>query len=107
MPMLGAVTRAAVAHVRSLGVLDAPQTPNFGSIIQQLAQQFTSVMTSLLTTVDSTIVIITRLAYVTVLLLGVLLYFTHAERRLGKDLIKGGIILAVLSEFVFPLISKI
>ncbi|HUI86161.1 MAG TPA: hypothetical protein VLY21_03290 [Nitrososphaerales archaeon] len=105
--MIGAIARAAAARVHALGVLDVPQPPNFASILQQLAQQFTSFMTSLLTTIDSTIVIIARLAYVTVLLLGILLYFTHAERRLGKDLIKGGIILAVLSEFVFPLISRI
>ena len=80
--------------------------PGLGSIIQSLAQQFTSLMTTLLTTVDSTVIQLARLAYITVLLLGVLLYFTRAERRLGKDLIKGGVILAILAEFVFPLLIK-
>ena len=105
--MIGALAKVALDQLRGFGPLDSPQPPDVGSIIQQLAQQFTSVMTSVLTTIDSTIVTIARLAYVTVLLLGVLLYFTHTERRLGKDLIKGGIILAVLSELVFPLISKL
>jgi hypothetical protein len=81
--------------------------PDIGSLIQSLAQQFTSLMSVLLTTIDTTVIQIARLAYVSVLLLGVLLYFTRAERRLGKDLIKGGVILAVLSEFVFPLLIKI
>ncbi|MDA4124407.1 MAG: hypothetical protein OK438_03020 [Thaumarchaeota archaeon] len=77
-----------------------------GDLIQQLAQQFTSIMTSALTTIDSTVVDLARLAYVTVLMVGILLYFTHVERRLGKDLIKGGVALAIMSEFVFPVITK-
>lgn len=81
--------------------------PDIGSMIQSLAQQFTSLMTTVLTTIDSTVIQLARLAYVTVLLLGILLYFTHAERRLGKDLIKGGVVLAVLSEFVFPALIKL
>jgi hypothetical protein len=40
-------------------------------------------------------------------MLGLLLYFTHVERRLGKDLIKGGVALAVLSEFVFPVLTRV
>lgn len=83
------------------------QTPvGADSIIQQLAQQFTSTMTFLLTTVDSTVVDLARVAYVTLLLVGLLLYYTHAAQRLGKDLIKGGVALAVISEFVFPVLVK-
>lgn len=96
---------ARAAH--GIVLLDSPSLPDYGSVVAQWAQEFTSFMTSLLTTVDSTIINVARLAYVTVLLLGVLLYFTHLERRLGKDLIKGGIILAVLSEFVFPMLVKV
>ena len=81
--------------------------PDFGSTISQLAQQFTSFMSSLLTTIDVTVIDLARLAYVTVLLLGVFLYFTRLEKHLGKDLIKGGIILAILSEFVFPMLVKV
>ncbi len=83
-----------------------PPPPDIGKVIQQLAQQFTSISTVLLTTVDSTVLVIARLAYVSVLMLGVLLYFTRVEKRLGKDLIKGGVVLAFLAEFVFPAISR-
>jgi len=107
MTMIEALVRVAVAELHGLGTLDAQQPPDLGSIIQQLAQQFTNLMTVLLTTIDSTVVAVARLAYVTVLLIGVLLYFTHADRRLGKDLIKGGIVLAILAEFVFPLVIKL
>jgi hypothetical protein len=85
---------------------DAPP-PDIGTLIQSLAQQFTSLMSVLLTTIDSTVIQLARLAYVSVLLLGILLYFTRLERRLGKDLIKGGVVLAVLSEFIFPFLIKI
>lgn len=61
----------------------------------------------MLTTVDSTVVDLARMAYVSLLMVGLLLYFTHIERRLGKDLIKGGVALAVLSEFVFPVLTKL
>ncbi len=88
-------------------MLDIQAPPDIGTIIQQLAQQFSSVMTLVLSTINSTVMEISRLAYVSILMIGLLLYFTHIERRLGKDLIKGGVILAVLSEFVFPEISKL
>ena len=86
---------------------DVQAPPDIGSIIQQLATEFSSVMSTILSTINSTVVEIARVAYVTVLLLGLLLYFTHLDRRLGKDLVKGGVILAVLSEFVFPGISRL
>ena len=90
-----------------LGGLDAAQPPDMGSVIQSLAQQFTSVASLLLTTINSVVMDISGLASISVILIGILLYFTHAERRYGKDLIKGGIILMVLSEFVFPWLNKL
>ena len=81
--------------------------PDLGGVIQQLAQQFVSTMTLVLTTVNSTVVEVARLAYVSILMIGLLLYFTHVERRLGKDLVKGGVVLAVLPEFVFPAVSRL
>lgn len=72
-----------------------------------MAQQFTAIMSVILSTLDSTIIDVARLAYISVLMVGLLLYYTHAERRLGKDLIKGGIVLAILAEFVFPALVKL
>lgn len=64
-------------------------------------------MSVVLATVDSTVITLARMAYVSLLMIGLLLYFTHIERRLGKDLIKGGVALAVISEFIFPVLSKL
>ncbi len=81
--------------------------PGVEGLIQQFTQEFTSAMAVLLGTIDSTVIDLSRLAYVTLLMLGVLLYFTHLERRLGKDLIKGGVALAVIAEFIFPYLAKL
>ena len=106
--MIAALAALTVEHLSHVIGLDTPQSPpDWGAVAQQFAQQFTSLMTTILNTIDSTVVNIARLAYVTVLLLGVLLYFTRLERRLGKDLIKGGIVLAIISEVVIPAISRL
>lgn len=88
-------------------MLDIQPPPGAENLIQQFAQQFTSAVTLLLATVDSTVVDLSRIAYVSLVMVGLLLYYTHMERRLGKDLIKGGVALALLSEFVFPVLTKL
>ncbi len=88
-------------------MLDVQPPPGVDGLIQQFAQQFSSAVTVLLSTVDSTVIDLSRVAYVTLLMLGLLLYFTHLEKRLGKDLIKGGVALALISEFVFPFLARI
>ena len=82
-----------------------PPAPD--TLIQQFAQQFTSTMTYLLSVVDGTVVDLARVAYVTLLLVGILLYYTHVAQRLGRDMIKGGVALAIVSEFVFPWLLRI
>ncbi len=93
--------------VAVLGGLDVSQPPDMGAVIQNLAQQFTSVASLLLTSVNSVVIDVSRLAYISVLLIGLLLYFTHVNRRYGRDLITGGVVLAVLSEFVFPWLNRL
>jgi hypothetical protein len=88
-------------------MLDVHPPPDWGTVVQQLAQQFPTVMSSVLTTINSNVVEMARIAYVSILLIGLLLYFTHAERRVRKDLIEGRVIPGVLFEFVPPQISKI
>lgn len=86
---------------------DIPAPIDFAGVIQQMVEKFTAAASQVLTTIDTSVFVVSREAYITVLVLGVFLYFTHLSRRIGKDLIKGGIILAVLAEFIFPLAAKI
>jgi hypothetical protein len=99
--------RGSAEALGAFAALDVTQPPDMGAVIRGLAQQFTSVASLLLTTVNSVVIDLSRLAYISVLLIGILLYFTHVDRRHGKDLIKGGVLLAVLAEFVFPALNKL
>lgn len=81
--------------------------PGTEGLIQQFAQQFTATATVLLTAIDAAVVDISRVAYITTLMVGALLYFTHVSTRLGKDLMKGGILLAIVIEFVFPWLTRL
>jgi len=83
-------------------LLDIQPPPGAENLIQQFAQQFTAAVTLLLATVDSTVVDLARVAYVSLVMVGLLLYYTHIERRLGKDLIKGGVVLALLPSSSSP-----
>ncbi|MDG7008348.1 MAG: hypothetical protein JRN06_08925 [Nitrososphaerota archaeon] len=80
--------------------------PSWEITVQEFAQQFTSAMSYLLYTIDSTVADLARIVYITLLVVGVLLYYTHAAQRLGKDLIKGGVALAIISEFLYPLLIR-
>ncbi len=75
--------------------------------IQQIAQQIAAVATRVLVTLNTALIEISRVAYISALLIGLLLYSTHLERRLGRDLIRGGVVLAILAEIVFPLVTKV
>jgi hypothetical protein len=97
----------AVASAIGLPILDAPLPPDFATAIQQFASQFATGTVAVLTSVNTAVVDIARVAYVTCLLVGVLLYFTHLGRRMGKDLIVGGVLLVVIIEYVIPTVTAI
>ena len=80
--------------------------PSWEITVQEFAQQFTSAMNYLLYTIDSTVADLARVVYVTLLVVGVLLYYTHTAQRLGKALIKGGVALAIISEFLYPMLIR-
>lgn len=102
-------TSVLVAHtlLGSGQVLEIQSSADLPTEIQQIAQQFAAVATRVLGTLNTTMIEISRVAYVSAVLIGLLLYSTHLERRLGRDLIRGGLVLAILSEIVFPLITKV
>ena len=90
-----------------MSLLDIQTPPGAENLIQQFEQQLMSSVSALLATVDSTVVDASRVAYVSLVMICLLLYYTLIERRLGKNLIKGGIALAIISEFVFPVLTRL
>jgi len=97
----------AVASTIGLPILDAPQPPDLGSAIQQFASQFATETAAVLATINTAVIDIARVAYITCLLVGILLYYAHLGRRLGKDLIYGGVALVVLTEYVIPTVTAL
>jgi len=75
--------------------------------IEQIAKEFTAAATWIIGIVNTSMIQISRVAYISIVLIGVLLYSTHLAKRLGKDLIQGGLVLAILSEIIFPLITRV
>jgi hypothetical protein len=96
-----------VASAIGLPLLDAPQSPDLATAIQQFASQFATETAAVLSSVNVAVLDIARVAYVTCLLVGVLLYFTHLGRRLGKDLIVGGALVVVIAEYVIPSVTAL
>ena len=87
-------------------MLDIQSLPGAENLVQQRAHEFTSAVTALLAIVDSTVIDLARLAYLSTDDWP-LLYYTHVERRWERDLVKEGVALAIVSEFVFPRIMKL
>jgi hypothetical protein len=86
----------AVASSIGLPILDAPQPSDIAAGVQQFASQFASA---------AAVTDIVRVAYITCLLVGVLLYSARLGRRSGKDLILGGVLLILISELIIPAVA--
>lgn len=107
-----AISLAAIGVVQYLVfhlVLDLQPVapPDITSIIHQIQQGVVSTAQVLLQAVDETVASLARITFVTLLVLGFFLYFSHLHRRLGKDLMYGGVALAIISQFVVPLLTKV
>jgi hypothetical protein len=99
------VLAPAVASAIGLPISDATQPSDIASGVLQFAGRSATETVAALTSVDGAAIDIIRVAYLTCLLVGVLLYYTHLGKRLGKDLIVGGAALLVLTELVIPAIA--
>jgi hypothetical protein len=86
--------------------LDATQLPDLGTALQRLASQFTLDASQLMRAIDGTVIDISRLVYIMVLLVGAFLYSTRLVEGFGRDLMVGDVLLAILSEFALPLVTK-
>ncbi len=88
-------------------LLESSQYPDIGTVIQQFSGGFLTNASQFVTVLDSAAIHLMRLAYVTAFLIGALLYFTRLHKKLGGEMITGGLFLAVLSEFVLPALLKL
>jgi hypothetical protein len=107
MPLPGLLLAIEKSLLLAPLLFDGSQYREIGTVIQQLSGGFVTNATQFLTAIDSAAVRLARLVYVTAFLVGVLLYFTGLRRGLGREMITGGVVLAVLSEFILPVLLKL
>ncbi len=79
----------------------------FVPAIQNFASGFATNMTAVTLTMDSAAVDIGKAAVVFLVISGILLWFTKVNRHLGKDLLKGGILIGLFIEFGVPVLMSI
>lgn len=97
----------AVASAIGLPLPGAPPPPDLGTAIQQFAGQFAAETAAFMVVRTAAAIDIARVAYITCLLVGILLYYAHLGRRLGKDLVYGGAALLVLTVYVLPTVTAL
>jgi hypothetical protein len=75
--------------------------------IQNFASGFATSMTAVTLTMDNAAIDIAKAAVVFLVISGVLLWFSTVNRRLGKNLLSGGIIIGLFIEFGDPVLMSI
>ena len=58
-------------------------------------------------TMDNATIDIGKAAVVFLVIAGVVLWFTHVNKHLGKELLEGGIIIGLFIEFVVPILMSV
>ena len=82
-------------------------TASFISSAQNWAATFASDAQSVLLSLDNAAIDVGKAAFIFLIVAGSLLYFTRASRRLGRELVSGGIVVGILIAFVFPFIQSL
>jgi len=80
---------------------------NIVPAIQNFANAFAANVNVVTLTLDNAALDIAKAAVVFLIIFGALLWFSRLGRRLGKDLVQGGIIIGLFIEFVVPFLMSI
>jgi hypothetical protein len=75
--------------------------------IQGFANGFAQGTTLVTTTLDGAALDIAKAAVVFLVIAGVLLWFSRVNRRLGREMVEGGIFIGLFIEFVVPFLMNI
>ncbi len=87
-------------NIDALGNLSSKLVNETDYVINEFASIVGKISTSLLKGLIS----ISRSLYVTLFVVGAVLYFTRLNRRLGRDLMLGSVSIAILMEAILPFI---
>src|SRR6267378_3233627 len=79
----------------------------FVPAIQNFASGFATNMSAVTLTMDSAAIDVGKAAVVFLVIAGILLWFTRVNKHLGKELLKGGILIGLFIEFGVPVLMSI
>ena len=113
--ILDAASNATTTTVAAAPAKLAPVSPTTNSTalsgivpaIQNFASGFATNMSAVTLTMDSAAVDIGKAAVVFLVISGILLWFTRVNKHLGKELLKGGILIGLFIEFGVPVLMSI
>jgi len=106
---VAATTTASLPQVASTAPAAVNSTATSGIVpwIQNFANGFAANMSVVTLTMDNAAVDIGKAAVVFLVIAGVLLWFSRVNKRLGKDLVEGGIFIGIFIEFIVPILMSI
>ncbi len=116
--MLLASILAAVANATSTSASTAPlpldpaltnSTASSGVVpaLQGWVNSFATNAAAVTLTMDNAAIDIGKAAVVFLIIAGIVLWFTHVNKHLGKEMVEGGIVIGLFMEFGVPLLMSL
>lgn len=111
--ILQAVSNATTTAVATTPVQLDPAAPAANSTsglvptLQGWVSSFAVNASAVTLTMDNATIDIGKAAVVFLVIAGVVLWFTHVNKHLGKELLEGGIIIGLFIEFVVPILMSV
>ncbi len=75
--------------------------------IQHLNTYVVSSVNAVLTSVDMEVIGLAKTVIITLLVIGVMLYFTRLNRRLGQEFMTGGVLIGLFLAFGVPYLTAV
>jgi hypothetical protein len=96
-----------LAPASNAATTNSTGAPGLVPAIQGFANGFATNMTAVTLTLDNAAVDIGKAAVIFLVIAGVLLWFSRVNKRLGKELLEGGILIGLFIEFGVPFLMSI
>ena len=101
------VTAAPAKLAPAPSAANSTALSGFVPAIQNFASGFATNMSAVTLTMDSAAIDVGKAAVVFLVIAGILLWFTRVNKHLGKELLKGGILIGLFIEFGVPVLMSI
>lgn len=98
LPQVASASTAVANSTAASGIVPA---------IQGFANSFAANAEVVTMTMDNAAVAIGKAAVVFLIIAGVMLWFTSVNRRFGRQLVEGGIVIGLFIEFVVPFLMSL